>query len=398
MNIPLGRIFSTEIRAHWSWIPILAFITVVFSLDLTAGGGSDWPPTLAWAASIGTALVVFASVMIHELAHVIVARRNGMEGPILVIQLLGGTFVMETKPRTAGQEFRTASAGPAISIVIALIMGGIAVFLTNGPIDINRAPQGLQALQFVTVMACVFNAFLAFVNLIPGYPMDGARLVHSIAWQRTGREEAGAAAATRVGRYAGTSLMAAGALVMFFGPDFFAGLALMVSGWLVVGSSRLLDRRAVFRRLVVGLRAGDAVDTDQGRVPPQLTLDVFADAYLADRLGTAALVERGDELIGLIGTAQIRRVLKRSWPNTRTEQVMVPIARVPRVGADTDLWAALEMLDRTGLDALLIASTEDQPVLLTRRSAARLVHEKAEEQQRAMPVAQAPKRGRFSGR
>jgi hypothetical protein len=77
---------------------------------------------------------------------------------------------------------------------------------------------------------------------------------------------------------------------------------------------------------------------------------------------------------------------------------MVPIARVPRIGADTDLWAALEMLDRTGLDALLIASTEDEPVLLTRRSAARLVHEKAEEQQRTMPVAQESKRGRFRGR
>ena len=396
MNVPLGRVFGTEIRAHWTWVPILAFIAVVFSLDLTAGGGSDWPPYLAWAASIGTAVLVFVSVTAHELAHVAVARRNGMEGPIVVIQLLGGTFVSGVSPKTPGQEFRIAAAGPALTLVVTAVLGTLAAILTVGPVDINRAPQGLQALQFVVVMVGVFNAFLAFVNLIPGYPLDGARIVHALAWRRTGQEAAATAAAVRVGRYVGLLLMAAGALIMVFW-DLFGGLGLMVAGWLIVGSSRLLDRRTVLQSLVAGLLAGDATDSEQARVPPQLTLDVFAGEYLGERLGTAALVERGADLIGLVGTAQIRRIPRRSWPNTRTEQAMVPIANVPRVSGDTGLWTALEMLERSGLDALLLAPAGEDQALVTRRSAARLIHARAEEHQREMLVTGRGKRGRFGG-
>jgi len=396
MNIPLGRIFGTEIQAHWTWVPILAFIAVVFSLDLTAGGGSDWPPALAWAASIGTAALVFVSVTAHELAHVAVARRNGMEGPVVVIQLLGGTFVSGVSPKTPGQEFRVAAAGPALTLVVTAVLGTVAGILTAGPVDINRAPQGLQALQFVAAMLCVFNGFLAFVNLIPGYPLDGARIVHALAWRWSGQEAAATAAAVRVGRYVGLVLMAAGALTMVFW-DVFGGLGLVVAGWLIVGSSRLLDRRTVLQSLVAGLLAGDATDSEQARVPPQLTLDVFAAEYLGERLGTAALVERGAELIGLVGTAQIRRIPRRSWPNTRTEQAMVPIANVPRVSGDTGLWTALEMLERSGLDALLLAPAGVDQALVTRRSAARLIHARAEEHQREMLVTGRGKRGRFGG-
>ncbi|HEX7496212.1 MAG TPA: site-2 protease family protein [Candidatus Limnocylindrales bacterium] len=396
MNIPLGRVFGTEIRAHWTWVPILAFIAVVFSLDLTAGGGSDWPPALAWAASIGTAALVFVSVTAHELAHVAVARRNGMEGPVVVIQLLGGTFVTGVSPKTPGQEFRIAAAGPALTLAVTAVLGVVAAILTVGPVDINRAAQGLQALQFVAAMLCVFNGFLAFVNLIPGYPLDGARIVHALAWRRTGQEAAATAAAVRVGRYVGLVLMAAGALVMFLW-DLFGGLGLVVAGWLIVGSSRLLDRRTVLQSLVAGLVAGDATDSEQARVPPQLTLDVFAAEYLGERLGTAALVERGAELIGLVGTAQVRRIPRRSWPNTRTEQAMVPIANVPRISGDTGLWTALEMLERSGLDALLLAPAGVDQALVTRRSAARLIHVRAEEHQREMLVTGRGKRGRFGG-
>jgi Zn-dependent protease len=396
MNVPLGRIFGTEIRAHWTWVPILAFIAVVFSLDLTAGGGSDWPPALAWAASITMAALVFASVTAHELAHVAVARRNGMEGSVVVIQLLGGTFVTGLSPKTPGQEFRIAVAGPALTLVVTAVLGAFAAILAVGQGDINQAPQGLQALGLVAAMLCVFNGFLAFVNLIPGYPLDGARIVHALAWRQSGQEAAATATAVRVGRFVGMVLMAAGALTMIF-LDLFGGLGLVLAGWLIMGSSRLLDRRTVLQGLVAGLLAGDAADLEQARVPPQLTLDVFAGEYLGERLGTAALVERGAELIGVVGTAQIRRIPRRSWPNTRTEQAMVPIGNVPRISGDTGLWTALEMLERSGLDALLLTPAGADQALVTRRSAARLIHARAEEQQRERLVTGRGKRGRFGG-
>jgi hypothetical protein len=185
--------------------------------------------------------------------------------------------------------------------------------------------------------------------------------------------------------------------VAFYG-DPTAGLCLGVGGWLIAGSSRVLERRAQLRSLMTGLCVADAGDPDVARIPPQLTLDVFAGGYLAERTGTAALVERGTALLGLIGTNQIRRVPRRAWPNTHTEQIMVPIGSVPSAARDSDLWSALEVLERTGLDAMLVSGSEDGPVLMTRRAAGRLVRERVEEQRRELLAGSQLKKGRFRGR
>lgn len=398
-SVPLGRIFDTEVRAHWSWIIILAFIAVVFSTDLSAQASSPagWNLAWAWGTSIVTAALVFFSVVVHELAHVAVARRNGMRSPAVVIQLIGGAFAMEINPKNPGEEFRVAIAGSALSFLLMLLFGGVTLLLAIGPINIDSAPLALQAFQFVTFILALFNGFLGGVNLMPGYPLDGARVAHAIAWRRTGDEVGAAATSTRLGRYMGLSLVATGVFVAFYG-DPTAGLCLGVGGWLIAGASKVLDRRAQLRSLMTGLRVADAEDPDSARIPPQLTLDVFAGEYLAERTGTAALVERGTEMLGLIGTAQIRRVPRRAWPNTHTEQVMVPIGSVPSAARDSDLWAALEVLERTGLDAMLVSGSEDEPVLMTRRAAARIVRERVEVQQREMLAGGQLKKGRFRGR
>ena len=398
-SVPLGRIFDTEVRAHWSWIIILAFIAVIFSTDLNtqASSPAGWNLAWAWGTSIVTALLVFVSVVVHELAHVAVARRNGMRTPAVVIQLIGGTFAIDVKPKNPGQEFRVAVAGSALSFLLLLFFGGVTLLLAVGPLDMNAAPLALQALQFVTFILALFNGFLGGINLVPGYPLDGARVVHAIAWRKTGDEVAAAATAVKLGRYTGLSLVATGVFVAFYS-DATAGLSLGVAGWLIAGSSKVLDRRAQLRILVTGLRVADAEDPDPARIPPQLTLDVYAGEYLAERTGTAALVERGAELLGLIGTAQIRRVPRRAWPNTHTEQVMVPIGSVPSAARDSDLWAALEVLERTGLDAMLVSGSDDGPVLMTRRAAARMVRERVEGQQRELSAGGQLKKGRFRGR
>ncbi len=397
MGLTLGRIFGTEVRVHWTWIPILAFITVVFGVDLSDGTAAMWPAGLAWGASIAVAALVLASVIAHELAHVWVASRKGRGVPVVAVQLLGGPYIMEVKPRTAGEELRIALAGSALSLVVAIVAGAVAAALSAGPINIDQAPAAIQAAQFVAVMVAVFNTMLCLVNLVPGYPLDGARALHAIVWQRTGKDETATAATIRVGRSVGLLLIGSAVVSLAF-VDLLVGLCLLVAGWLMVGSSRLMEKRSQLRGLVAGLHVSDAEDVDPARVPPQLTLDVFAGEYLADRLGAAALVERGSELLGLIGTAQIRRIPRRIWPKTRTEDAMVKIADVPRMTGDTDLWAGLETLERSGLDALVVAAAGPDTLLMTRRSAARIVREKAAEQQRQLSTLGKIGRGRFRGR
>jgi Zn-dependent protease len=397
MGLTLGRVFGTEVRAHWTWVLILAFIAVIFGMDLSDGTAAVWPTGLAWGSSIATALLVFVSVAAHELAHVKVARRNGQEVPVLVVQLLGGAYVMEVKPKSAGEEIRISLAGSAFSLVLACAFGAVAALLLYWPVGIDQAPDGVQAVQFVTALIAVFNVMLGLINLLPGYPMDGARILHGLVWWRTGSQDAATSSAIRIGRYTGVAFMFAGALLIVV-LDTAVGLAAVVAGWLMVGSSRVMERRRSLQALVAGLRVSDAEDMDAAHIPPQLTLDVFAGEYLAERLGAAALVERGTELLGLIGTLQIRRIPRRSWTLTHTAEAMVPIANVPSVSGDLDLWSALEVLERTGLDALLVAAGVPGAALLTRRSAAKVVHEKVEERQRELLAQGSARKGRFGGR
>ena len=395
-GVPLGRIFGIEIRAHWTWVFLLALITVAFGAGLSAQTDGGLSPALGWVTAIVTAVLIFASVTVHELAHVGIARRNGIGGNVVVVQMLGGTYLMEVRPRTPGQELRTALAGPVMSLVMLSIFGAAAGFLELVWGASANVPQEIEAAAFVTEILALFNLFLAAINLIPGYPMDGARVVHAISWARSGREDVATATATRVGRLVGGSIMVVGAVLVPL-TDLWPGLAMMVAGWLLIGSSRVLERRAMLRSLIAGTRVSDALDSEPARIPPQLTLDVFAGEYLGDRLGAAALVERGQELLGMIGTAQIRRIPRRSWPHTRTEQAMVPLGSVPRTSGDAELWPALETLERSGLDALLIGTGEQVSALFTRRSVAQLISQRAEEHAKRSAAAR-PSRGFFGRR
>jgi Zn-dependent protease len=397
MGLTLGRIFGTEVRAHWTWVLILAFIAVIFGTDLSDGTAAFWPTGLAWGSSIATALLVFASVAAHELAHVNVARRNGQQVPVLVVQLLGGAYVMEVKPRSAGEELRISLAGSVFSLALAVAFGVVAGVLLYWPVSIDQAPDALQAVQFVAALMAIFNVMLGLINLVPGYPMDGARILHGLVWRRTGSEDAATSASIRIGRYTGIAFMLAGALLIAV-LDAAVGLAAVVAGWLMMGSSRVLERRRSLQTLVAGLHVSDAEETDAAHIPPQLTLDVFAGEYLAERLGAAALVERGSELLGLIGTSQIRRIPRRNWTLTHTAEAMIPIANVPSVSGDLDLWSALEVLERSGLDALLVAAGVPGAALVTRRSAAKVVHEKVEARQRELLAQGLVRKGRFRGR
>ncbi len=378
-GVPLGRVFGTEIRAHWTWIFLLAFITVVLGEGLAAQANTNVDSAWAWGSAIVTALLVFASVTVHELAHVVIARRNGIGANVVVIQLLGGTYLMEARPDNWGQELRAALAGPFVSVVLVLAFGTIAAVSEVGWGSSGNVPDSVAAVSFVSEILALFNLFLAATNLIPGYPMDGARIVHAVAWARSGRDEVATMVASRVGRMVGIGVMTLGVGAIIF-VDLWPGLALLVAGWLLVGSSRLLDRRLFLQGLIAGAHVSDAADSDTARIPPQLTLDVFAGEYLGERLGGAALVERGEELLGLIGTAQIRRIPRRNWPAMRTEQAMVPLGSVPWARGDSDLWPALEVLERSGLDGLLIGTGEHVSALLTRRSISVLIHERATQQ------------------
>ena len=356
-GFPLFRAFGTEIRIHWTWVILLAVITVTFGQGLATQPDTSLDPVWSWGIAIAIAALVLVSVVIHELGHVGLASRNRLGGGIVVVQLLGGAYLMDLKPRTAGQELRIASAGSLISVALALAFGGVFALLDAIWSGDTVAPTGIQAIAFVVQSLALFNAFVAAVNLIPAYPLDGGRIVHALAWARSGKDIYATRFATRFGRMVGYAVMIAGVATVGL-VDIWPGIALLVAGWLLVGSSRVLERRLVLQELISGARVSEALDPDIEHVPPQLTLDVFASPFLGEKVGTVDLVERDQKVLGLVGTAQVRRIPQSRWPQVRTEEAMVPLGKVPRIRADSDLWVAIETLERSGLDAIVVTGDD----------------------------------------
>jgi Zn-dependent protease len=374
-SLPVCRVFGVEIRLHWSWVILLAIITVGLGESLAVSVKSSANVTLGWVAAGGASLLILVSVVAHELAHVRAGRGTGPAPSVVVVQLLGGTYVMDARPQSPGQELRLAAAGPLVNMLFVLAFGGLAVGLDFAA----GSDESLLLLSVAALVPAAFNLFMALVSIIPGYPLDGARVVHAIAWARSGRPEAATRTAVRVGRISGYAIMLVGLVLAAL--LLVAGLAMVLAGWLLVGSSRLLERRLVVEELVAGATVADAIVADVDRLPGQLTLDVFADEFMAGQTAGAALVERGQEPVGIIGLSQIRRIPRRRWETTHAEDAMVALAAVPRVAPDAPLWPALEILERSGLDALAVEGKGDMQ-LITRISVSRVVKERVEDQMR----------------
>jgi Zn-dependent protease/CBS domain-containing protein len=356
---PIARIAGFEIRLHFSWIPILAFLTLSVLTEISGLDEQAAGPT-AWATALIVSFGFLASVLIHELAHAIVARRRGVAGGPITLFFFGGTASAELESSRPEDEVRIAAAGPIASLVLALVLVGIA-FAADG---VGSEPFAIIA--SAALILGVLNALVGLINLVPGFPLDGGRVLRAIVWGRTHDERTGTRAAALAGRVAGWGMTLVGLGIALAG-DGLDGVMLVIAGWFLGNAARAMDQRLAIEDLLAGAHVEEALERDVPRVAPQLTLDVFADQLKAAG-ATAIPVVRGDRLLGLIGLIQLRRVGRRAWATTRAEDAMVAVDRLPSLRPEDALWPAVEALRRSGLDGLPVIGDDGLLGVVTRRS------------------------------
>jgi Zn-dependent protease/predicted transcriptional regulator len=366
---PIARLFGFEIRIHLSWILIGALVTVLVVTQLDQNA-PQVPVPVRWLIGASIAVAFFLSVLAHELGHGIVARRRGLEvGPITVF-FFGGSASFQLESDRPKDEAAVAIAGPALSLVIGGVLAAGGFLLQQSDDDTLRA-GGLVALLLASL-----NLILGAANLVPAYPLDGGRLVRAIFWARRGSEKAGARAAATSGRLVGWGLLGIGLAVMIIG-DTIDGLMLGVSGWLLGSASRGITRRLAVQELLEDVPVGDVVDRDVATVSPHLTVDTFADQLIEGGDGAAVPVMRNDEVLGVIGTGQVRRLGRKAWATTRAEELMVGPPSMAALSPTDSLWAALDRLRRTGLDGLPVVADDTFIGLVTRQLVATAIQDRA---------------------
>ncbi|MER6109117.1 site-2 protease family protein [Streptomyces hirsutus] len=324
----LGRIAGVRVGVHWS--VLLIFGIIVFGLSQgrlpETHPGRAW--ALYWAAGLCTALVFFASLLAHELAHAVVARRNGVEVDDIVLWFLGGAARLRTEASSPGAELRIAGVGPLVS----LLLGGLFA-LGAWLLDLASGPG--VVVEMVAWLAGI-NVLLAVFNALPAAPLDGGRLLRAFLWWRTGDRLRATAGATAAGRVLGWLLVALG-LIAFMRTGTFGALWLALIGWFLIAAATAEGRQAQLRGVLAGVPVRDAMTPEPLTVPADTTVAGFlTSARYRYRHSAFPVIDDGVP-VGLVTLDSARKVPQAEDRAVTVREVMTPLSQTTVVGPDSPL-------------------------------------------------------------
>jgi Zn-dependent protease/CBS domain-containing protein len=352
----VARIAGIDIEIHPSWLLILGFVAWSLSDGFFPDQYEHWSTFAYWAVGISSALLLFVTVLIHEMAHALVARRRGLPVPRITLFIFGGMSHMSRQPATAGEEFQIAAAGPATSILIAAVTAGLG-FALRGVSE--KAEAMLFYLAFVNLALGVFN-------ILPGFPLDGGRVLRSIAWKRTGSFRNATRIAASVGEFFGYGLIIAGFFVLLAG-GLLDGLWLAFIGWFLLGAAKGEASNMQLEGVLKRLTARDVMQTDFPSVTPGTPVSEIVNDYMVGKGERAVMVANDGAVLGIITVSDVRRVPRDAWASVPVQRVMTPRANVITVNANQPAVEVLVLLGEKGLNQVPVLDEGRMVGIVTRR-------------------------------
>jgi len=370
-QVKLGRLFGVQIGLHYTWLLIVLLILLSLAGHWRATHAT-WGQGVIWALAIGTALFFFAALVAHELAHAVVARARGLPVRSITLFALGGVAQIEQEAADAKTEFWMGVAGPIMSALIGGVCLGLA-WVLGWPVWAEPATPLLAMLVWLGYI----NVVLAVFNMLPGFPMDGGRVLRAIIWWVTGNAVRATRIATRTGQVVACGFIVLG-LLRFLGGAGLGGLWMAFIGWFLLSAARAsyaeMELRESFRGVDVGeimVRACPAIDGHS-------TIQTFVEDTLLRTGRRCFVVAEDDAIVGLITLHEVKAVDRARWPSTTVEEVMRPLAQLRTVTPDTPVADALEMMGHDDINQLPVVSNRRLVGMLSRDHILRYLLTRAE--------------------
>jgi len=341
-GIRLGRILGIPIYLHPSWFLIFLLITLSLRMQFTSQH-PHWTATQHWALGIITSVLFFASVIFHELSHSVVAMRYRIPVQSITLFVFGGLSRIEHEAPNAKQEFNIAIAGPLSSLFLALCFWLIWRFV-HGSEMVSASAHWLYWINF----------FLALFNLVPGFPLDGGRVLRGIAWGITGNFVRATQIASNAGRLFAYFLIAIG-VWQALGGNWVGGLWMAFIGWFLLEAARESFAQVAMKDTLADVHAEDIMNRDI----PTVTRDISIDEYVHEVLRTGRrchIVTGAGEPVGLVTLQCAGRVPRPEWSNTSVQAIMVPMNKVQTTAPEDPALSVLERMQTADINQMPVVS------------------------------------------
>ena len=337
----LGHISGIRIQIHVSWVFILLLLLATLSTGFHYQF-PEWTLPMVVGTAVVTALLFFASILAHELGHSVVAIRRGVPVESITLFIFGGLAQMGGDTERADDEFWIAIAGPAVSVGLALIFGGLAQ-VTAGWYE--PVPVVLGWLAFINLVVAIFN-------LIPGFPLDGGRVFRALVWKVTGDPRKAVEAAVWGGRMVAYLLFGFGFWNLVVIGNLIGGVWIMLIAWFLLTMAEGQGRMYEMRERLVDVRARDLADPEPPFVSPDASIQEWIDQGVLPGGRRSFLVGEPERVQGLVTLSDSRKVPRERWATTRIADIMTPADSLSHVGPDTRAEEILRLMSEHNLNQI----------------------------------------------
>ncbi len=359
----LGRIAGIPIYVDYSWFIIFILLTYALAAGYFPQIFPTHSPVTHWLLGAVASLLLFASVLIHELMHSVVARRNNIPISGITLFIFGGASQMTDEPGSAAAEFKMAIVGPLTSLVMAVIFYAIARLAATQDCGVL-----LVGLSFYLT---VINLVLAVFNLVPGFPLDGGRVLRSIIWRITGDLTRSTRIASYVGIGVAYTLIFFGILSVLGGN--ISGIWLVLIGWFLQNAAQQSYQQLLIRRSLGEVKVRQIMTREVITVPADITLDHLVEDYFFRYKHAAFPVSKDERLVGLVVFNDIKDVSRDHWSGTTAGQIARPLTSDLEAAPDDDAFEALERIAQGDTGRLLVIGDDGLEGIVSRKDIAGLI-------------------------
>lgn len=354
----IATIMGIPIRVHFSWFIIFGLITWSLSTHYFPKAAPDLPVAAYWIKGILAALLLFASVAFHELSHSYISQRYHISISSITLFIFGGVAQLKGEPPHPKAEFRIAIAGPISSFLLSAFFFLIAIN-TSG---------GLKALfSYLAQINFILGAF----NLIPGFPMDGGRILRAALWSRTKDFFYATKKASNFGQTIALFFLLFGLFLVFSGSS--GGLWFLLLGWFLYMAAQSSHQQATLQEVLSGIKVKDVMARDLVTLNSSLTIDEAVDKYFLRYgygYGGFPVMDDG-KFLGIITLKEIKDIPRNDWSKVKVSDIFVPHSKKWEVTPDADVMRALELMIKEDKGRIIVMENDKVVGLITRNGIAR---------------------------